>query len=157
MPAPAEYRLGPGDKILISMWGEINFQETFTIDRKGMIYYPKIGFISIANNTLDSAEKILIEEFSKIFSSLNDEEYKSSLMLTLGELKSINIYFSGNIENPGINLVHPFSDIFTAIVQAGGVTKDGTLREIQLIRNGEIIDSVDFYSFFLDGKKIFPV
>ena len=155
VPTPSDYRLGPGDNVVISMWGEMNFQETFTIDRKGMIYYPKIGFISIANNTLGSAEKILKEEFSKIYSSLKDEEYKSSLMLSLGELKSINIYFSGNIENPGINLVHPFSDIFTAIVQAGGITVDGTLREIQLIRNGEIIDSVDFYSFFLDGKKDF--
>tara|TARA_Y100001935_G_C17295782_1_gene505987 strand:- start:6 stop:1919 length:1914 start_codon:yes stop_codon:yes gene_type:complete len=155
VPAPAEYRLGPGDQIIISMWGETNFRNSWTIDKNGRIYFENIGFINISNNTLASAEKILIEEFSKIYSSLKDEEYKSTLTVSLGALKSMNVYFSGNIENPGINLIHPFSDIFTAIVQAGGINEDGTLREIQLIRNGNVIDTVDFYSFFLDGKKDF--
>jgi len=76
-------------------------------------------------------------------------------MLELGKLKSINIYFSGHIENPGINLVHPFSDIFSAIVQAGGVNDKGSLREVQLIRNNKIITTVDFYSFFMNGKNTF--
>jgi protein involved in polysaccharide export with SLBB domain len=76
-------------------------------------------------------------------------------MLELGKLKSINIYFSGHIENPGINLVHPFSDIFSAIIQAGGVSSNGSLRKIQLIRNGNIVDTVDFYTFFMNGKKDF--
>jgi protein involved in polysaccharide export with SLBB domain len=53
-------------------------------------------------------------------------------MLELGKLKSINIYFSGHIENPGINLVHPFSDIFSAIVQAGGVNDNGSLRQVTI-------------------------
>ena len=60
-------------------------------------------------------------------------------MLSLGQIKSINIYFTGQVENPGINLVHPFSDIFSAIVQAGGINKNGSLRNVQLIRDGTII------------------
>jgi protein involved in polysaccharide export with SLBB domain len=67
----------------------------------------------------------------------------------------MNIYFSGHIENPGINLIHPFSDIFSAIVQAGGVNDKGSLREVQLIRNDTIIAKVDFYSFFMNGKNTF--
>ena len=76
-------------------------------------------------------------------------------MLELGRLKSINVYFSGQIETPGINLIHPFSDIFSAIVQAGGVKKEGSLRQVQLIRNGTVVSTVDFYSFFTDGKNNF--
>ncbi len=76
-------------------------------------------------------------------------------MLELGQLKSINIYFSGHVENPGINLVHPFSDIFSAIVQAGGVNNNGSLRAVQLIRNNQIITTVDFYSFFMNGTNTF--
>ena len=64
-------------------------------------------------------------------------------------------YFSGHIQNPGINLVHPFSDIFSAIVQAGGVNDTGSLREIQLIRNDQIVSTIDFYSFFMNGKNTF--
>ena len=56
---------------------------------------------------------------------------------------------------PGINIIHPFSDIFSAIVQAGGVKKEGSLRKVQLIRDNEIIATVDFYSFFMSGKNTF--
>jgi protein involved in polysaccharide export with SLBB domain len=155
IPTPADYRLGPGDEIILTLWGETNFRLNMNIDKDGMIFYEKIGFINLSNQTLLSAEKILINEFSKIYSTLNDEDESTKLTLSLGRLKSMNIYFSGHVENPGINLIHPFSDIFSALVQAGGINSKGSLREIQLIRNGKIQDTVDFYSFFMDGKNDF--
>ena len=155
IPTPADYKLGPGDEITISLWGENNSRENLTINKDGMVYYKNIGFINLSNRTLESAEVLLTEELSRIYSTLKDEDNPTKLMLELGKLKSINIYFSGHIENPGINLVHPFSDIFSAIVQAGGVNSSGSLREVQLIRNDQIISTVDFYSFFMDGKNTF--
>ena len=155
IPTPADYKLGPGDEIIISLWGENNFRTNITINKDGMIYYENIGFINLSNKTLASAEVLLTEELSRIYSTLKDKNNPTKLKLELGKLKSINIYFSGHIENPGINLVHPFSDIFSAIVQVGGINDKGSLREIQLIRNGKIIDKVDFYSFFMDGKNNF--
>ena len=155
IPTPADYRLGPGDEITISLWGEINSRENLTINKDGMIYYPNIGFINLSNLTINSAELLLIEELSRIYSTLKDKENSTKLMLELGKLKSINIYFSGHVENPGINLVHPFSDIFTAIIQAWGVNSQGSLREVQLIRNEKIITKVDFYSFFMNGKNTY--
>ena len=155
IPTPADYKLGPGDEIIISLWGENNSRKNVTINKDGMIYYENIGFINLSNKTLESAELLLTEELSRIYSTLKDETNPTTLMLELGKLKSINIYFSGHIENPGINLVHPFSDIFSAIVQAGGVNDKGSLREVQLIRNDQTISTVDFYSFFMDGKNTF--
>ena len=155
IPTPTEYRLGPGDEITISLWGENNSRENFIINKDGMIYYKNIGFINLSNKTLGSAELLLKEELSRIYSTLKDEANPTSLMLELGKLKSINIYFSGHIENPGINLIHPFSDIFSAIVQAGGVNQRGSLRLVELIRNDKIIATVDFYSFFMEGKNNF--
>ena len=78
-------------------------------------------------------------------------------MLELGKLKSLNIYFSGEINKPGIQLVHPFSDIFAALVQVGGVNVEGSLRNIQLIRNNEKIDTIDLYSFLQKGLTIFQI
>ncbi len=155
VPTPADYRLGPGDEITVSLWGEQNSRLTTTLNKDGAIFYENIGFINLSNKTLQSAEILLKEELSRIYSSLKDDINPTMLMVELGKLKSINIYFSGNIENPGINLVHPFSDIFSAIIQAGGVSSNGSLRKIQLIRNGNVIDTVDFYSFFMDGKNNF--
>tara|TARA_B100001175_G_C19499058_1_gene637011 strand:+ start:28 stop:1962 length:1935 start_codon:yes stop_codon:yes gene_type:complete len=154
-PTPADYKLGPGDQIIVSLWGEKNSRKTMTINKNGMIYYENIGFINLSNKTLESAELLLTKELSRIYSTLKDETNPTTLMLELGKLKSINIYFSGHIENPGINLVHPFSDIFSAIVQAGGVDFKGSLREIQLIRNNQIISTVDLYSFFMSGTNTF--
>ena len=155
VPTPADYKLGPGDEIIISLWGENNSRESFTLNKDGMIYYNNIGFINLSNNTLESAEILLTEELSRIYSTLKDLNNPTTLMLELGQLKSINIYFSGHIENPGINLVHPFSDIFSAIVQAGGIDNNGSLRMVQLIRNNQIITTVDFYSFFMNGTNTF--
>ncbi|MDB3980075.1 SLBB domain-containing protein [Candidatus Marinimicrobia bacterium] len=155
IPTPADYRLGPGDEITISLWGENNSRENLTINKDGMIYYADIGFINLSNKTLESAEVLLTEELSRIYSTLKDKDNSTKLMIELGKLKSINIYFSGHIENPGINLVHPFSDIFSAIIQAGGVNSHGSLREVQLIRNEKLVTTVDFYSFFMNGKNTF--
>ena len=155
IPTPVDYRLGPGDEITVSLWGEKNSRYTDTLNKDGAIFYANIGFINLTNKTLQSAEVLLKEELSKIYSSLNDDINPTMLMVELGKLKSINVYFSGHIENPGINLVHPFSDIFSAIISAGGVSSNGSLRKIQLIRNGNVIDTVDFYTFFMNGKKDF--
>jgi protein involved in polysaccharide export with SLBB domain len=155
IPTPADYKLGPGDEIIISLWGENNSRENIIINKDGMIYYENIGFINLSNKTLESAELLLTEELSRIYSTLKDEVNPTTLILGLGKLKSINIYFSGHIESPGINLVHPFSDIFSAIVQAGGVSDKGSLRKVQLIRNDQLLTTVDFYSFFMDGKNTF--
>ena len=155
IPTPADYRLGPGDEIIVSMWGETNFRKNMVINKDGMIFYNNIGFINLSNHTLASAELMLTEQLSRIYATLDDEDNPTQLMLSLGKLKSINIYFSGHIENPGINLVHPFSDIFSAIIQAGGINDKGSLREVQLIRNDQLLTTVDFYSFFMDGKNTF--
>tara|TARA_B100001093_G_scaffold215569_1_gene206883 strand:- start:7209 stop:9128 length:1920 start_codon:yes stop_codon:yes gene_type:complete len=155
IPTPADYKLGPGDEIIVSLWGETNSRKNMVINKDGMIFYENIGFINLSNQTIESAESILKEELSRIYSTLNDKENPSRLMISLGKLKSMNIYFSGHIENPGINLIHPFSDIFSAIVQAGGVNDNGSLREVQLIRNDQIITTVDFYSFFMSGRNTF--
>jgi len=155
IPTPPDFKLGPGDEIILSLWGETNARENFVINKEGLIFYENVGFINLSNKNLKEAESILVEELSRIYSTLKDKENQTELMLSLGKLKSINVYFSGQIEIPGINLIHPFSDVFSAIIQAGGVKQEGSLRMVQLIRNNEIIATVDFYSFFTDGKNNF--
>ena len=155
VPTPVDFKLGAGDEIILSLWGEINLQEEFTINKDGLIYYQNIGFINLANKTIDEAELILEEKLSQTYSTIKDPKNSTKLMLELGKLKSVNVFFSGQVSNPGIHVIHPFSDIFSAIVQTGGVEVKGSLRNIQLIRNGTIIHTIDFYDFFVDGKSSF--
>lgn len=155
IPTPSNYKLGPGDEIIISLWGETNLSDIFTINKQGLVYYENIGFINLSNKTVDEAEQLLVSKLSQIYSTLVDKDNPTKLMLEIRKLKSVNIYFSGQVEQPGIHLIHSFSDIFTALVQAGGVKQEGSLRNIQLVRKGEIIASVDFYSFFSNGLNNF--
>lgn len=155
IPTPPDFKLGVGDEIILSLWGEINLREKFIINKEGLIYYKNVGFINLSNKTIKEAEATLLSELSTIYSTLKDSEKSTDLMLELGKLKSLNIYFSGEVFKPGIQLVHPFSDIFAALVQAGGINKNGSLRNIQLIRNNKIISSIDFYEFFISGSNVF--
>ena len=151
IPTSADYRLGAGDAIILSLWGEVNSREKITINKEGLIYFENLGFINVSNMTIAQAEKVLKDRLQNIYSTLKEDIATTDLMIEVSSLKSINVYLSGEVQSPGVHLVHPFSDIFSALIQSGGPTLNGSLREIQLIRNGEIISSTDLYTFFSSG------
>ena len=155
IPTPSNFKLGPGDEIILSLWGETNSRENFIINKEGLIYYQNIGFINLSNKTIEQAELLLKNELSAIYSTLKEKNNSTNLKIELGKLKSINVYFTGQINAPGISLIHPFSDVFSAIVQAGGIKNDGSLRNVQLIRDGKTISIFDFYSLFIKGENTF--
>ena len=155
IPTPSNFKLGPGDEIILSLWGETNSRENFIINKEGLIYYQNIGFINLSNKTIEQAELLLTNELSAIYSTLKEKNNSTNLKIELGKLKSINVYFTGQINTPGISLIHPFSDVFSAIVQAGGIKNDGSLRNVQLIRDGKTISMFDFYSLFIKGENTF--
>lgn len=155
MPPPADFRLGPGDEIVISMWGDITSRETYTLNREGNIFYDKIGFINLSGMTIFQAEEAIVSKLSSIYSTLSNSSPSTQLDVELGKVLSMNIYFSGEVLNPGLHLIHPFSDIFVALISAGGVANSGSLRNIEIIRNSNVVETVDLYSFFTDGKSNF--
>ena len=141
---PANFRLGPGDEVILSLWGETNLRESFILNKDGSIFYANFGFINLSNQTIKEAEKILLNKLATIYSTLNDSKNSTKMLLELGSLRSINVYFTGETKNPGLNLIHPFSDIFTALIQ-GGIKDSGSLRKVQLIRKNKVINEFDFY------------
>lgn len=149
IPTPANFKLAAGDEIVLSLWGETNSRESFVLNKNGSIYYSNIGFINLSNKTIKEAELLLSEKLISIYSTLKDKE--TQLDVELGKTKSINVYFTGQVTNPGISLVHPFTDVFSALVQSGGINSNGSLRNVKLIRNGKTYNIYDFYSFFLSG------
>lgn len=154
IPVPTEFRIGPGDELILSIWGETNVRKKFVINRDGSFFYENIGFINLNNKTLEEAESILSDRLSQIYSTINNDIKPTKLSLEFGQIKSINVYFTGETNNPGINLIHPLSDVFSALVQAG-IKETGSLRNVQLIRKGEIVNTFDFYKFFVDGQNNF--
>ena len=153
IPTPSDYKLGPGDEIILSLWGETNSRENFILNKDGSIYYENLGFINLANQSIDSAEKMLFDRLSEVYSTLQTSS--TNLRIELVNLKSINIYITGQAKNPGMHIIHPFSDVFSTIVQANGIETSGSLRNVQLIRDNKLIKTFDFYNFFTTGANNF--
>jgi len=154
LPAPKNYQLGPGDEVIISLWGESNGHEEKIINRDGQIYIEKIGILNLGGKSIEEAKAYITSKYSKIYSTLISKTPKSFLDVSLGELKSVNVHFVGFVNIPGVHLIHPFSNLVTGLTQAGGVDINGSLRQIQVIRNNEVIRVYDLYDYLFYGKSL---
>tara|TARA_Y100000768_G_scaffold383984_1_gene367131 strand:- start:14106 stop:16031 length:1926 start_codon:yes stop_codon:yes gene_type:complete len=153
LPISQNYLLGPGDEVIISLWGESNSYSVETINRDGQIFIEKIGVLNLGGKSVDEAKKLILSKYSKVYSTLIGQSPKSFIDLTLGELKSINVHFVGFVNIPGIHIVHPFSNVIAGLIQAGGVDINGSLRDVTIIRNNQNIASLDIYDYLIKGKS----
>ncbi|MBC8344993.1 MAG: SLBB domain-containing protein, partial [Candidatus Marinimicrobia bacterium] len=152
LPTPANYQLGPGDELVISLWGETQLRETYTVNRDGKIYDSKVGLLNIAGKNMNDARSYLKNQFGRIYATLKGKTPTTFIDVSLGELRSINVNFVGEVKYPGVYPVHPFSTVITGLIQAGGVDTTGSLRNIQIKRNGKAAASVDLYDYLLKGN-----
>tara|TARA_Y100001958_G_C21247643_1_gene579249 strand:+ start:6261 stop:8189 length:1929 start_codon:yes stop_codon:yes gene_type:complete len=154
LPIPKNYILGPGDEIIIALWGESNSLVTEKINRDGQIFIENIGIINLSGKTIADAKKHILSRYSKVYSTLLGDFPKSFIDLTIGELKSLNVHFVGFVKIPGVHMVHPFSNVISGLIQAGGIDIKGSLRNIEVIRNNKLIATTDLYSYIFEGGSI---
>lgn len=154
LPTPVNYQLAAGDEVIIDIWG--NNQATYreTITPEGNINIPNLGPIYLNGLTIKEAEKYLKKELNKIHSGIAGENPTSELKLSLGQIRTIQVNIMGEVAVPGTYNISSFSNIFHALYRAGGIGNLGSLRSIQLMRNGKKIAEVDVYDFILKGKTM---
>lgn len=152
---PDYYIIGPGDKIEIALWGQAQIYTVLNVDRDGNLYDPNIGKVYLTGKTLKEARLILKNAYSQKFSSLKGENPSTFISITISDLKSINIHFTGYVNMPGLHLISPLSTVITGLYQIGGVDTLGTLRNIEIIRDGEVIENIDLYDYLINGNTIF--
>ena len=141
-----DYILGPGDGLDIDVWGNIEGNYQVTLDRNGEITLPKVGVINLWGQTFAQAKGTIRKQISKYFSHFE-------LNVTMGSLRSIHVFLVGEVQAPGTYQVSSVSTVLTALSAAGGPDKAGTLRNVELLRNGKLVTTIDFYDFFLRGDK----
>lgn len=146
VPVGPAYVIGPGDEIRISVWGKIEGAWNVVVDRDGNISLPKVGTLGVTGLTFSELKNLLHQEFSKYYTGFE-------MNVSMGSLKTIRVYVVGNAQRPGAYTVSSFSTLVNAFFEAGGPTKTGTMRDIQLKRNGETIAHFDMYDFLLKGDK----
>ena len=151
MATPADYRLGPGDDVIIDIWGASEDQIRETISPEGSIIVSQIGPIYLNGLTIQEANNRVKQIFSQKYAGVAEEE--TDVNLTLGEIRSILVNVMGEVEVPGTYRLSPFSDVFTALYRAGGINDIGSLRNISVLRNGKEIRNVDVYDYLFGGKS----
>jgi len=152
LPTPANYLLGPGDELIISLWGETQLRETYTISRDGKIYDEKVGLLNLTGKSINDARQYLKVQYGRIYSTLKGKKATTFMDVSLGELRSINVNFVGQVKYPGVYPIHPFSTVITGLIQAAGVDTTGSLRKIKVKRDGLTKETIDLYNYFINGE-----
>jgi len=142
---PADYPIGVGDHIIVSLWGGGEYQEDYIVARDGAIFPSGLGKITVQGLTFENAQQLITARFSTAVPA------GTNIQVTLGQPRTININVVGEVMNPGPKLLSAFSNAYNAIGLAGGVTEYGNLREILVKRNGKVVEVLDVYKYLHSG------
>lgn len=146
IPVGPEYIIGPGDEIRITVWGKVEGRWSVRVNRDGNIIIPKIGIMPVAGLTFKELKEVLLKEFEKYYKGFE-------MNVSMGALRSITVYVVGNARRPGAYTISSLSTLINALFVAGGPSKTGSMRDIQVKRNGKTIVHFDLYDFLLRGDK----
>ena len=152
---PASYELGPGDEILISIWGAAENEYTSEISREGFVKVERIGPVYVSGLTVSEAKNKLKKSLSKIYSGLNSYDsssFKVFLDLSLINTRSIVVNVTGNVVAPDTYTISSLSSVLNVLYAAGGPNESGTFRNIKIIRGGKEIKNIDLYDYFSSGQ-----
>ena len=144
IPVPPDYILGPNDNIRIILFGNKNATYRLKVTREGEIFFPGVGPIAVAGLTFLDTKEII----QKV---VDNQLIGTQVSITLGSLRSIDIFVLGDANQPGMFTVSALSTLTNAIFKSGGIKSTGSLRNIQLKRKGKVIATFDFYDLLLKG------
>lgn len=144
IPVPSNYVVGPGDTIKVQLYGKENNSYELTVSRSGDIQFPQLGPINVAGLSYTELKDSLSQQISEQFIGVKSN-------ISLGELRSIQVFILGESFKPGAYTVSSLSTVMNALYVSGGVKEVGSLRNIQLKRNGQLISTIDLYDFLLKG------
>lgn len=146
VPVGPDYIIGVGDRIVITIWGSVEGKYELEVNRNGEVTLPRVGSVSIAGLSYGQLPQVIRTRLASVFKDFQ-------LEVTIGKLRLIKVYLVGDVTSPGDYNVSSLSTLINALSAAGGPTKNGSLRNIQIKRNGRLAETVDLYDFFLKGDK----
>lgn len=153
MPTPMNYMLGTGDQLLIDIYGASQQRYDQKINSEGRIFIPNIGPIELAGLSVEAATARIKTTLTQIYNGLGGSSPNTFLQLRVGNIRSIQIAMVGEVNAPGNYTISSFSTVFNALYAAGGITENGSFRQIKIFRNSKLINEVDVYQFLIKGDQ----
>src|SRR5882757_6101565 len=146
VPVTPDYVIGPGDELLLQMWGQVTRNGRFTVDRSGNVYVPQVGALRVAGLKFNQLQEFLKTQIGKTFRNFD-------LNVNMGQLRSIQVFVVGQVRRPGSYTLSSLSSLVNAIFATGGPTPQGSMRHIQLKRSGSVVVDFDLYDLLQRGDK----
>lgn len=141
-----DYVLGPGDNVIVYLWGRVEREYNLTLDRDGTVFIPKVGDVIAWGLNLEQFRDRLRKHLSRAYSDFD-------LTVSLGKIRSIRIYVTGEVRQPGAYTVSSLTSVLNAIFAAGGPNNRGSMRAIKVMRGGEAAAVIDLYDLLLEGDN----
>ncbi|MCF8003315.1 MAG: SLBB domain-containing protein [Chromatiaceae bacterium] len=144
LPVPSDYIIGPGDTLIVQVYGKLNVEYTLVVTRDGRLLVPELGPVQVGGLRFDQAEELLRERFAQ-------QIIGAKAVVTMGELRTITLLVVGEVVKPGDYNVSGLATLLNTLISTGGIKRTGTLRDIQLKRRGETLATLDLYDVLLRG------
>lgn len=149
---PSSYCLGPGDEVIIDIWGASETTIRQTISPEGSIQVNALGPVYLSGKTVKEANEYVKQELAKIYSGITGDSPSTHVKLTLGEIRTIQVNVMGEVNTPGSYTMSSFASVFHALYYAGGVNDIGSLRSVRVVREGNTIADLDIYDYIMRGQ-----
>ena len=146
VPVTGDYVIGPGDQLLVRGWGQIDIDVQARVDRNGAVYIPKVGNINVAGLKFSQLQSYLKSQIGRIYQNFD-------LNVSMGELRSIDVFVVGQASRPGRYTVSSLSTLANAVFASGGPSPAGSMRRIELKRGGQVVTEFDLYDLLIKGDK----
>jgi protein involved in polysaccharide export with SLBB domain len=152
-PVDPDYPIGPGDEVIVQVWGDNEFTQTSVVSREATITVPDIGQVVLNGLTLAQAKRLVTDRLAGVYSGIRARRPTTFVDVTLGKLRTIQVFILGDVVRPGGYTISSVSTVLNALYNAGGPTALGSMRDIRIIRHDQIFKKVDLYGYILTGSK----
>jgi len=152
-PVDPDYRIGPGDDLVLIVTGEVEAAYELPVTREGFIVIPQVGQVSVANLTMDELRQVLFSRLSRVFSGIKrGPGATTQFQVSVSRVRTIQVFLTGEVARPGSYAVSALGTVTNALYQAGGPTERGDFRSVRVMRGGQLIQTLDLYDYLLNGN-----
>src|SRR2546430_17337174 len=151
-PVPADYKLGPGDQLVLILTGDVELAYTLQVTREGFILIPQVGQVFVSNLTLDQLRDVLYARLGRVYSGVKRAASASTRFdISVANVRANQVYVVGEVAQPGAYQISSLGTVLTGLYAAGGVTERADMRSVEVRRAGKPLATLDLYDYLLHG------
>ena len=152
-PVDPDYPIGPGDEIIVQVWGDNQFTHAAVVNREATITVPDIGQVVLNGLTLAQAKRLITERLGSVYSGVRARRPTTFVDVTLGKIRTVQVFILGDVVRPGGYTISSVSTVLNALYNAGGPTPRGSMRNVRIIRHNQVYRTTDLYGYILTGSR----